>query len=260
MRAANPPLLAILAAALALSACGENVVPLDASSDVAVAQDSMATDAASPADATTLDDASDVPGFADASLADGRVVRGPYATRVVTFEPGEGAGFGRAQLPDIVSGPPVGGGEVQGSTDVVSLGRGGRICVAFDDVTIVDGPGTDFIVFENAFTQVGTTMMWIELGEVSVSEDGTTFHTFECTRTGPPHPGCAGWHAVYSRPNNDIPSDDPARAGGDAFDLATVGLARARFVCVRDLSTQDLAPPSSGFDLDAISAVHFERN
>ncbi len=191
------------------------------------------------------------------SLPDGRVVHGPYATRVVSFEPGMGAGFGADQMPDVILGPPVGFGDAQGSTDVVSLGRGGRICVAFDDVAIVDGAGPDFIVFENAFYAVSGSTLWFELGEVSVSDDGVTYQTYPCVTQGATHPGCAGWNPVYSRPGG-IAADDVQHAGGDAFDLADVGLTRARYVCIRDLATHDLAPPTTGFDLDAIVAVHHD--
>lgn len=193
----------------------------------------------------------------DGALPDGRVVRGPYATRVVSFEPGDGAGFGADQLPDVVLGPPVGAGDMRGSTDVVSLGRGGRICVAFDDVTIVDGAGPDFIVFENPFYAAGTSVLWAELGEVSVSDDGLTYRTFPCVTQGPPYAGCAGWNPVYSHPGGIAP-DDVLHAGGDGFDLASVGLSRARYVCIHDLATHGLAPPTTGFDLDAVVAVHRE--
>jgi hypothetical protein len=57
-----------------------------------------------------------------------------------------------------------------------------------------------------------------------------------------------------------VPTGDfvpPAGAGGDAFDLADVGLAAARFV--RITASPTLAPGLqglSGFDLDALAAVH----
>jgi hypothetical protein len=45
-------------------------------------------------------------------------------------------------------------------------------------------------------------------------------------------------------------------SGGDAFDLATVGLRRARFVRIRDLQTHGPTAPAAGFDLDAIAVLH----
>jgi hypothetical protein len=143
-----------------------------------------------------------------------------------------------------------------GSTDVVSLGRGGKICLGFDR-DIVDGPGPDFIVFENAFRVLGTTDTFVELGEVSVSRDGVQFETFACnTAPASQYTGCAGAHPVLSNSSNGIDPRDPRSAGGDAFDLAALGLSSARVVCIRDLETQPPASPNAGFDLDAISVIH----
>ena len=51
----------------------------------------------------------------------------PYVDRIVSFEPGEGAGFGQDKLPDIVLGPPRGHGKLEPSDHVLSLGKGGKI-------------------------------------------------------------------------------------------------------------------------------------
>lgn len=178
-----------------------------------------------------------------------------FASRVVRFEPGEGATWGRSRLPDVVLGPPRGGGEFMGGTDVLSLGAGGSVCLELEGEAY-DGPGVDLLVFENAFTIAGTDRVFIELGEVSVSDDGVRFVTFACASRQAPYAGCAGRSPVYSTPENGLDPADPRVAGGDGFDLADVGLSRARFVCVRDLETQALAPPTTGFDLDAVVAVH----
>lgn len=196
-------------------------------------------------------------GYADVTRADGRAVGGPFASRVVSFTAGEGATFGQAAMPDVVLGPPQGAGELRGGTDVVSLGLRGEIVLGFER-DIVDGPGEDFIVFENAFSVPGTAdRYWEELGEVAVSDDGETWVTFPCDPQGPrPHAGCAGWSPVYASPANGLSPLDPRVAGGDAFDLASVGVTRARFVRIRDLATQGLMPPATGFDLDAVGVIH----
>lgn len=62
--------------------------------------------------------------------------------------------------------------------DIVSLGRGGHIVLGFD-APISDGPGPDFAVFENSFSDT-----FLELGRVSVSSDGETFVAFEVAATG----------------------------------------------------------------------------
>ncbi len=192
-----------------------------------------------------------------ATRPDGRVTGGHYASRVERFTPGPGAGFGASEMPDIVLGPPRGAGDLMGGTDVVSLGAGGEIVLGFD-VDIVDGPGDDLAVFENAFQVPGAReRYWEELGEVSVSLDGARWSTFRCDPRGArPHTGCAGWTPVYSNPANAFCATDPFTAGGDAFDLRAVGLARARYVRIRDLSTQGFAETSTGFDLDAVAVLH----
>jgi hypothetical protein len=186
--------------------------------------------------------------------ADGPASR--TASCVVSFEPGEGAGHGQDALPDIVLGEPRGGGVAQGSLDVLSLGRGGSIVVGFGGGAIVDGPGPDLLVFENAFYVGGDpTHPFAELGEVSVSDDGETWSTFPCRTDAYPFEGCAGWHAVLASPDAGVSPFDPAVAGGDPFDLADLGLASARFVHVRDLG-EDTMAPFAGFDLDAVAIVN----
>ncbi len=258
-------LLAVIAGGLV--GCGEpGATPsLDASStDAVTAVDAVmaidvgaTTDAVVAIDVVAAADASADPWTDAATRPDGRVVRGPYATRIVSFMPGADATFGQAYLPDIVLGPPVGAGDQRGGTDVASLGIGGVIVLGFER-DIVDGPGDDFIVFENAFNVVGTAgRVWEELGEVSVSDDGEHWVTFPCAPQGPrPYTGCAGWNPVYSNPANGLSPLDPRVAGGDAFDLATVHVASARFIRIRDLATQGSMPPSSGFDLDAVGVIH----
>ena len=195
---------------------------------------------------------------------DGGVVRADrFVTNVVSFLPGDCAGFGASAMPTIVEGPPVGGGNDEGSLDVVSLGNAGSIVVTFGANAIVDGPGPDFLVFENAFLAAGDpTKPAAEPGEVSVSDDGRTWTTFPCTATSYPYGACAGWHPVYSSPDDGISPIDPAVAGGDAFDLHDVGLTHARYVRIVD-KTNEPCPTSpadrlttNGFDLDAIAIVN----
>jgi hypothetical protein len=185
-----------------------------------------------------------------------------FITKVVSFTPGSCAGFGQAAMPHVVEGPPIGGGSGMGSTDVVSLGGQGEIVVSFEPNAIVDGPGVDFLVFENPFDVAGNASnVFAEPGEVSVSDDGVNWTVFPCTATSYPYGECAGWHPVFSNPDNGISPVDPATAGGDSFDLADVGVTLARYVRVRD-KTMESCPPgpggptSNGFDLDAMAIVN----
>ena len=182
-----------------------------------------------------------------------------YVTHVVSFTEGAGGGNGSDRLPDVVEGPPHGGGCCAGSTDVLSLGDGGEIVLAFD-VEIADGPGADFLVFENPFlvTPGNPASVFSELGEVSVSEDGVTWSTFPCTATSYPYGSCAGWHPVDATPNDPVDPQDPSKAGGDPFDLADLGVAKAKYVRIRDaLSKRPACCGTAGFDLDAVAVVHW---
>ncbi len=196
---------------------------------------------------------------------DGSVIRADrFVTKVVSVTYGDCAGFGLTSMPAVVEGPPAGNGANAGSLDVVSLGYKGEIVLSFEPNAIVDGPGADFIVFENAFWAGGDpTKPAAELADVSVSEDGVTWKTFPCTPGGAaPYGSCAGWRPVYSSPGNEISPVDPNVAGGDPFDLADLGLTTASFVRIRDLGTIDCpSNPANksttvGFDLDAVALVH----
>lgn len=188
-----------------------------------------------------------------------------FVVDVVSFMPGPCAGFGASAMPEIVRGPPEGAGTLSGSLDVVSLGVRGEIVVSFGGNAIVDGPGADFIVFENAFWASGDPNEPAnDLGDVSVSEDGRTWVSFPCAAGDhPPYEGCAGWRPVMSSSKSGISPFDVERAGGEAFDLAQVGLTRAKFVRIRDLGRQTCPdtprrPINYGFDLDAVAIVHAE--
>ncbi|WP_234022890.1 TonB-dependent receptor [Sorangium cellulosum] len=129
---------------------------------------------------------------------------------------GSGQGFGEDRFPDIVLGPPKGAGCCGGSLDVLSLGNGGSIVLAFEGNAIVDGPGADFLVFENAFARGGdAASVFAELATVEVSEDGAAWSAFPCTAERPPYGSCAGWRPVHANPDeNDIDPLDPSSAGG----------------------------------------------
>lgn len=211
---------------------------------------------AAPADpyATTQPFASDPEGEATR-----RGLEGAFAARVVRFQPGEGAGFGAAAMPWVVLGGPRGAGDARGSIDVVSLGTGGVLELAFGKTVIVDAPGPDFVVFENAFRFGAGGRTYAEFGLVSVSEDGVRWVDLPCNAaTGE---GCAGRTPVFANvESNTLACTDPAVAGGDAFDLAATGLARVRFVRVTDRGTYPASSATSdgkgGFDLDAIAVIH----
>jgi hypothetical protein len=176
----------------------------------------------------------------------------PFVDAVVSYTPGEGAGFGQDAYPDVVYGPPEAPGDGGGSLDVLSLGREGAIVLAFRDIDLIDGPGVDLLVFENPFPG------WAETGVVGVSEDGRTWTEWPCDASDADggYPGCAGVALVYANPTNGVDATDPEAAGGDRFDLADIGVSRARYVRVRDSGANAYDGVSGGFDLDAMAVVN----
>lgn len=180
--------------------------------------------------------------------------------RILRFEPGAGAGFGQDRMPDIVLGAPKGAGERQGSLDVLSLGIGGSIVVEMQR-EIVDGRGADFVVFENPFRYLGSNLPFAEPGFVALSEDGEHFVEFPCAAAqAPDYPGCAGIKPVYANAERAEPDPRmPEQGGGDAFDLSSLGLTRARFLRIRDAAlSSDGGGGTAGFDLDAVVAIHWQ--
>lgn len=195
--------------------------------------------------------------------------------------------FGAGSLPGIVLGPPGASLPINGSTSVASLGNGGSVVLTFHDVVIEDGPGPDFIVFENAFF-VGAApaspgdayVIFAEPATVEVSADGVSWEAFPFDAAALADAaslavdaalyqrlqGLAGITPTFSG-NWTIP-EDPAvwdasgpggisGTGGDAFDLATVGLSEARFLRISDGTTMNGAPGAGeGFDLDAVVVLH----
>ena len=204
----------------------------------------------------------------------------PFADAVVSYTIGTGGGAMESALPGVVLGPPRGGGAFRGGTDTLSLGLGGSIVVAFTDNVVVDRPGPDLTVFENAFLVHGQTTLapYAEPGTVSVSADGVHWVAYPCALDLPPYyPGCAGVYPVFANaddpaaPSPLVPSTapiadlvgvpfdgfvPPAGSGGDSFDLALVGLHAARFVRIDASQIDPRLAGFSGFDLDAVAAVN----
>lgn len=221
-----------------------------------------------------------------------------HATGVADYAPGPGVtpgvGFG---IVDRILGGPRGGGPMAGSLDVLTLGVGGSVTLTFDlagrSRRIVDGPGPDLIVFENAMYVAGDpTRCFGELAFVEVSSDGVNFARLPNSSLTPaPVPafgtidpadvtGLAGAHPTLANVDtNAIDPFDPQAAGGDAFDLSTLaddplvatGLVRLnaiRFVRLVDILGDGSVSDSEGgpifdptgfqnsCDIDAISVIH----
>jgi hypothetical protein len=181
-----------------------------------------------------------------------------FATSVPQHEFGEGSTFGQAEeaFPENVFGPPQGKGCCSGGLDVATLGDGGSIVLGFGDTLIVDGPGPDFVVFENPFAIGGDeTEVFAELARVEVSPDGESWTPFPCTASD--DAACAGQEPVFGNYGLGFDPLDPAVSGGDKFDLADIGISAARFVRITDLDGDEGALDCC-FDLDAVGIVNAE--
>jgi hypothetical protein len=183
-----------------------------------------------------------------------------FASAMKSFTPGKNAGFGQSKLPDIVLGAPKGAGKSMGSFDVLSLGIGGEIILSFSQ-SISNGEGDDFWVFENVFYREDKAEAFRELAEISVSENGIDFVAFRCD----PMMAIQGDLQACAGIEASIPCDfdfdlSSGACGGDAFDLAHVGMEEARFVKIKDLGLGmglTAITPSAGFDLDGIAVRHY---
>jgi hypothetical protein len=113
-----------------------------------------------------------------------------WATTVQDYSPAN-----RDLIDSTWSDPTLALGPVTGDAfDVVSLGdlsrsditagvAPGSITLEFDS-GISDGPGADFVVFENALELAGTTDVFAELAYVEVSSDGVNFARFPSAYNG----------------------------------------------------------------------------
>jgi hypothetical protein len=178
-----------------------------------------------------------------------------FATEVISHEFGEGQDFGQDDFPESILGGPQGGGCCSGSLDVTSLGDGGHVVLGFGERAIVDGPGPDFIVFENTFWAGGDESAPVaELGQVAVSVDGDEWFEFSCEPgEEPPFGDCVGWRPIFADVTDpeSVSPFDADEAGGAAYDLAALELDEARFVRITDIAGDDVV-----VDLDAVAIVH----
>ena len=166
-------------------------------------------------------------------------------------------------------GPPEGTGSNAGSLDVVSIESGKSLVVEILNYDVIDGPGWDFVVFENAFYTnygkpsdvVAGAWRWMEPAQVSVSEDGVQWLGFlasEDSLFNPSHVNhwTGNWAGVAPVFTSSASGIKPLTwcAGGDKFDLHDIGVANARYIKI----TGFLPDPSST-DIDAIAYRNYSK-
>jgi hypothetical protein len=231
------------------------------------------------------------------------VVADPYADAVRVFRPLSNGGFGSAFAPGNVTGPPDGGGTfapAAGADEVLSLharagqpgapldAHGGAIVMAFEDniLEVAEGPG--LTVFENVFFVGGdAARRFMEPATVAVALWEGEWFGFPLLVVPPAAASStpAVMDPFYYRkgfagrnPTTGDDPTDPARSGGDTFDLAELDLRRRGVTWIRYIRLQstgdnvlrdaggrpvrhvDVAGAlsgdgSSGFDLDAVVSL-----
>lgn len=112
------------------------------------------------------------------------------------------------QTPEKALGPAVGT-----SFDIVGLGNGGSIVLTFDR-PITNGPGWDFAVFENSFSDT-----FLELAYVEVSSNGSDFFRFPNQSLTPSAVGAFG---AVDPTNIDGLAGKYRQGYGTPFDLSVL--------------------------------------
>jgi len=161
--------------------------------------------------------------------------RGEMAQQVaggVVDAPGD-TGLGFRDANNAVNGVR-GSGNTQGGTDVFSLGYNegvdNYIVIRWLAAQAVNGPGVDFVVFENAFASGAQGQHFMDQTIVYLSRDQNTWVSFphdylateESLYSGLPADwsGFAGVNPVLlNDDDNQVDPFDTALAGGDPFDL-----------------------------------------
>jgi hypothetical protein len=177
----------------------------------------------------------------------------PWPDEVISVTYGPGAGFGQDHFPGNILGPPDSLASEQfpsqTPSDLLSLGSGGEIILRFDEPGILDGPGPDFTVFENAFSFNNGMSVFTETAFVAVSQDGLAWYEF--TWDTDTLTGLAG----LTPTNGAADPTDPSISGGDSFDLSDLNFESVYYVRLTDTDGTVLDGGTS-FDLDAVVAIH----
>ena len=210
---------------------------------------------------------------------------GGFATRVIAYDTRNQAGGGIFNPANALGAP------VANHMAVHSLGVGGFLTLGFD-VAITDGPGADFLIFENAFAAGTAGQIFSEAVFVEVSSNGQDFARFPTHYQGPSSSGgpfstaWAGYYAGFAgiKPSKGgmpgVDNFDVVQAGGDSFDLADLAshalvqlgkvdltrITQMRLVDVvagvsKDSGGNTIQDPSAGSaDINAVAVVHHQGN
>ncbi|MEM6674840.1 MAG: hypothetical protein AAF726_18475 [Planctomycetota bacterium] len=192
-----------------------------------------------------------------------------FATSILDYQQGSGGGIFD---PSNLLGGPQGFGLGGGALDVLTLGVSGQVTCGFD-VTIVDGPGADFTVYENPFVVGGGPAIFAEYAFVEVSTDGVNFARFPSTLPLEPSVWGANRGLSGNTPGianvltNTIDPFDPVESGGDSFDLSELALdplvvgGQVDLQNIQQVRLVDVGVNSAGgSDFDAIAVIQHAGN
>lgn len=212
----------------------------------------------------------------DGCTAGCRVETEPAGADTVVDAPGaSGEGFGDpTKAVDGVRG----GGLTTQSLDVYSIPRGEPLVLGWEDRVVVNGPGVDLVVFENAF-HYGDGLTFMDPTVVEVSADGERWvafpHDFTAADETSYSPRTEHWvgfagvtPVLLHAEGNPVDPFDGAAAGGDGFDLADLpdealraaGIRYVRLTAATDHDNPDTGAPfvadpvSDGPDIDGVAA------
>jgi len=185
----------------------------------------------------------------------------PFSYRVLRFMPGHGSDgyfhdFGGVDFKGSASGKP---DCIESSAQkpdelkkvFLPLGHGGSIVYEITGGELIDGDGPDFVIYgDSVFSDAIETAKI----EVALEDNPSSYIEFPCDSVNPPFMNCAGVHPVKVGRE-----EDQLKVGGDAFDLARIGIKKIRFIKITDTGDNkdgiDLLY-TDGFDIDSISLIH----
>ncbi len=147
--------------------------------------------------------------------------------------------------------------------EIEPIGFGGEITLEFEGKVLKNGPGIDFVIFENAFINPVNNGIFAEPAVVSVSKDGVNYIEFPFDNST--LKGLAGLTPTYG----DKDPYNPEISGGDGFDLALLGLEYIKYIRIKDTTKIVSSLPKnhkyynpefilSGFDLDAVVGLYLD--
>ena len=163
---------------------------------------------------------------------------------------------------------------VADGANVVSLGDGGSAIVTFSG-RIINGPGPDFAIFENSFSET-----FLELAFVEVSSDGVKYYRFPAVSETQADIQIGGFGTIDCRYIHNFAGKYKANYGTpfdleDLIDSVGLDLNNINYVKIIDVvgsidvqyGSQDYLGnlvndpfptpfASSGFDLDAMGIIH----